>query len=47
MTEKERKIFFEELNQKNEEPVTNLTKRTFELAVKGELPGFAIAIDKK
>ena len=46
MTQEERAKFFEELHKKNESPVTDLTKRTFELALKGELPGFAIVAKK-
>ena len=47
MTQEERAKFFEELHKKNEGPVTDLTKRTFEFALKGELPGFAIISPKK
>lgn len=46
MTQEERAKFLEELHKKNEGPVTDLTKRTFELALKGELPGFAIVTKK-
>ena len=47
MTQEERAKFFEELHKKKEGPVTDLTKITFELGLKGELPGFAIISPKK
>lgn len=46
MTQEERSKFFEDFHKKHDGPVTDLTKRTFELALKGELPGFAIVAKK-